>query len=540
MLKASSSPVLIRNGPRLSRRRGQDRTPLRIATGIAGFDELSQGGLPRGRLSVVSGASGCGKSVFALQTLAHAARQGERAVYVCFEQGPEEVRANLQSFDWSLPSRLSDLVRFIDGGLGPNVLAVGRFDIAGLLANVETHCREIGASWVVFDGIDALIGILADPVLERREIYRLKCWIRDMRIGCIVTSKEAGGAALLDALQLDGALAFAADFVVHLSVAIREQASARRLRVVKNRGAGNPGREFPFILDARGITLGYRAPPAQARIFRDRVSSGIRRLDALLDGGYRRGSCILVSGEPGTAKTILAASFASAATRRRERVLLVSFDEDSGRLRHNLSSVGISLGRPLRDGSLQMLSLPAGLMSPEHHYVQVMDVLRTSGAKHLVIDPVNSLSAFADPAAGPHLSVLQQLLEQTRSNGVTTLLTSVRRPNPPAGGHDGGVDVATLVDTWLMLAHEVACGERTRVLSVVKARGTNHSNQVRRLLLGPRGVDLADDCARAQRWPGRDADPGSEAGLASQAAGSTRRRGRDGSRASSAAPGRAA
>lgn len=485
------------------------RNAARIPTGIAGFDALTRGGLPRSRLSVVSGASGCGKSAFALQILANAARRAERTVYVCFEEGPQEARANLRSFNWRLPPRLSDLVRFVDAGLGPNVANVGRFEISGLLANVESHCREIGATWVIFDGLDALLGILADPMLERREIYRLKAWIRDMRVGGLITCKEPIDPTPPDALQACGMLTFAADFVVHLSATLRDQAPTRSLRVVKHRGTLSLGGEFPFLLDARGMTVGYQEPKAAAKVARERVSSGIRRLDELLDGGYWRGSSILISGGPGTAKTTLAASFASAAARRRERVLMVSFDEDAVRSRHNLSCVGIDLATPVRQGMLLMLSLSATLASPEVNYVQILDALSTSGARHLVIDPVSALSRSVGPAAGS-ASVLQRLLEQIRSHGVTTLLTALMGQKRPPGGLGGGLDVATLADTWLMLAYKGTGGARERTLRILKSRGTNHSNETRGLLLGPRGVTLADTHPRAGEASRELARPGQE------------------------------
>lgn len=478
-------------GPRQSKSRPLSRTAARIPTGIAGFDALTRGGLPRGKLTVVSGAPGCGKSVFALQALAHAARQGERTVYVCFEEGPEEAQANLRSFAWDLPRNLSQLVHFVDGDLGPDVVSVGRFDIAGLLASLEAHCRQLDASWVIFDGLDALMSILADPLLERREIYRLKRWIRGMQVGGLITVKNLGGTSLLDMCQMDGVLAFAADCVVHLSATVRERALIRTLRVVKYRGAINLGGEFPFVLDERGITVGYLEPkpPAAAKMAWERVSSGVGRLDALLQGGYLRGSSILISGEPGTAKTTLAAAFAAAGASRGERVLMVSFDEDAARSRRNLTSVGLDLEKPLREGRLLMLSLSASLVSPEAHYVHVMDLLRTSGARHLVIDPVTALSKSADPQVGS-ASVVERLLEYTRSEGITTILTALQAANERPG--PSPVNVSTLADTWITLTYNVSRGERNRALSIVKSRGMNHSNQVRELVLGPQGPDLAD------------------------------------------------
>lgn len=287
MPEHSPSPRL--NHRSVGQRRSATLAPavMRIATGIAGFDALTRGGLPRGKLSVVSGAPGCGKSVFALQTLAHAARQGGRTVYVCFEESPREAQDNLRSFGWDLPARLEALARFVDGDLGPEAVSVGRFDICGLLANVEAHCREIGATCVVFDGIDALMSMLADPVSERRELYRLKRWIRDMQLGALVTSKDLSGATLLDTFQPDGMLAFAADCVVHLSATVKDRELIRSLRIVKHRGTLNPGGEFHFVLDGRGITVSCQEPKSSGRIVREAVSPDVGGLDALLDGGYR-------------------------------------------------------------------------------------------------------------------------------------------------------------------------------------------------------------------------------------------------------------
>lgn len=492
-----------RNGPGARARSGRTRdrrvapthargagTPQRLPTGIPGFDELTHGGLPRGKLTLLTGAPGTGKSVFALQTLANALRRRESTVFVCFEESPEEVEANLRSFNWDLPANLSSRVRFVDADLGPDVVSVGRFDIAGLLANVEAHCREVKADWVVFDGIDALMYILADPVLERRETYRLKRWIRGMRVGGLITAKNLSGSAAHDPHDVDGVLAFAADCVVHLNATVRERALTRTVRVVKHRGAENLGGEFPFVLDASGIKVGYLVPRPARRLASDHVSSGVLRLDALLGGGYVRGSGVLISGEPGTAKTTLAACFARAAAARGERVVFVTFDEDAVRARRNLRSVGLDLESPVREGSLVMVAFSATLLSPEAHFVQISNLLQTSGARHLVIDPITSLCKAADPELGT-ASVLERLLEHTRSEGITTLMTALLGSQSQATPATR-VNVSTLADTWISLTYNVTRGERNRALSIIKSRGANHSNQVRELVLRSSGPDLAD------------------------------------------------
>ncbi|MDB6107492.1 MAG: hypothetical protein JWO52_7491 [Gammaproteobacteria bacterium] len=334
------------------------------------------------------------------------------------------------------------------------------------------------------------MAVLMDPLLERRELWRLKRWIRHKNLGGLITAKEQSDGVMLQAGQADGTLAFAADCVIRLSATVKERTLSRALRVVKYRGAPNPGGEFPFLLSSKGLVVGYGTRRRAARPTRERLGTGIERLDNLLDGGYLRGSSVLISGEPGTAKTILSAAYAVAAAKREERVLMVMFDESTARARSNVASVGLNLERPFRQGLVVMESMSASMVSPEAHFVQITDLIRTLNARHLIIDPISALLKSAGHCSGA-ASMVERLLEYARCEGITTILTSLiasfgdyREQTP--------VSVSTLADTWINLTYNIQGGERNRALSIVKARGTSHSNHVCELVLSAKGPDLTD------------------------------------------------
>jgi len=465
------------------------RGSTRLATGIAGFDALSDGGLPAGRVTLLVGGPGTGKTIFALQTLSNAAARGQKSLYVSFEEAPADIMSVARSFDWGADESLPRMVRLIDGNEVADSVASGAADLTAVLTALEAQLRASRASWIVFDGLDALLALLTDPLAERREIHRLRRWLSRLGVGCIITAKEADEGKLVDIGQVDGLLAFAADCVIRLSAEVCDRVVDRALRIVKYRGNAVGGGEVPVIFRRRGMVIGYQGATTRSTPSRQRVSTGVPRLDTLLGGGYLRGSSILITGLPGTAKTTLAATFAMGAVRRRERALMFLFDEEAEHVQRNLESVGYDLAAATRNGLLRMQSLLASQASVESHFVNMLEQIELFKPRCLVIDPISALMKSSEHAKAR--SVAERLIEQLRARGITTLMTSLMLRDLPIE-ESSPLSVSTIADTWMHLTYAVRSGERNRTLSIIKSRGTRHSNQVREVLIDAAGVHLAD------------------------------------------------
>jgi circadian clock protein KaiC len=455
-------------------------------TGIRGFDEITDGGLPRGRTTLVMGGPGCGKTVFALQALINGANQSkESGIFVAFEESTRQIIANAATFGWDLPTLEKQKLFFLDARLAPDVVKAGEFDLAGMLSVLRAKVEEIHAKRIVFDGIDVLLSLLDDPVAERREIYRIRDWLSEMGMTCILTQK-VGGA---EADQRYAFLQFMVDCVVVLRHQVVDGSVFRNLRVMKYRGSGFAGDEFPITLTAEALQLTNRGPTElQYEVTEERVSSGLPRLDNMLHGGYYRGSNVLISGAPGTAKSTLAGLFAAAACERGERTLYVSFDEGAAQIVRNLRSVGIKLAPHVKSGMLMMYSTRTRGPNIEDQFGALRAKVREYKPRCLVIDPLSALSMKLAHVASADAA--QQFLDFLKGEGITAVNTSVMDSvsNDEATAHG----ISTLVDTWIHVSYLVQDGERNRALTIVKSRGSGHSNQVRELTLSDEGVSLTD------------------------------------------------
>jgi circadian clock protein KaiC len=457
-----------------------------MPTGIAGFDDLLGGGLPRDRTTLVVGGPGCGKSLFALETLVRGAREfSEPGIFVAFEESGKHIIANSASFGWDLPGLVRKNLFFLDARLPHAVVHGGDFDLLGLLASVDAKRKQIGAKRIVLDGIDILLGFLNDPMAERREMYRLSEWLSDQKLTSIVTCKSEEDGRLL---ARDGYMQFLADCVVVLQHTLVRSTPLRLLRVVKCRGLAHVTGEVPFAITPSGLkVVSYRSN--EKRVSSEKVSTGIGRLDSMLSGGYFRGASVLVSGSSGTAKSTLAGGFLEAAAQRGERSLYVTFDESAGQVVRNMASVGTRLAPHVKSGVLQIMSERRVEKSPVEHVARIVEMIEKSRVKCLVVDPVSALTTSAAAPITEELVV--RLLDFARSRGVTVLCTALL-----AGTDDlleeTASGVSTISDTWIHLSYVVRNGERNRALTIVKSRGVGHSNQVRELVLSDQGVNLAD------------------------------------------------
>jgi circadian clock protein KaiC len=452
---------------------------------LTGFDEITNGGLPRGRTTLMMGGPGCGKTVFALQVLVNGAQAGEAGLFVAFEESTSQIVTNAATFGWDLPALTKKKLFFLDARLAPEVVKAGEFDLIGMLSLLESKAKAIGAKRIVFDGLDVLLGLLDDPVAERREIYRIREWLLETGLTAIITQKV--GAVELD--HRYGFLQFIVDCVLVLRHQVVDGSAFRNLRVMKYRGSGFLGDEFPISLTSDGFHLTNRGPSElQYDVSDERVSSGLARLDNMLRGGYHRGSNVLISGAPGCAKSTLAGLFAAEACRRGERTLYVSFDEGSAQIARNLRSVNIHLAPHIKSGLLKMYSTRTRGPNIEDQFANLRATVRAHSPRCLVVDPLSALSTKLSHLASADSA--QQFLDFLRVERITVVNTSLMEGISTDEATATGI--STIADTWIHLSYLVQDGERNRALTIVKSRGTGHSNQVRELKLSDDGVTLAD------------------------------------------------
>lgn len=469
-------------------RKSAARHLSKLVTGIRGFDQLSRGGLPRNRTSLVMGGPGTGKTVFALQTLVNGAREHKQpGIFVAFEEAPSEIFANAAAFGWPLSSLARSGVFFLDARLSPEVVQSGEFELTGMLAVLEAKRQQLGAAWIVLDGIDVLLALLRNPGAEMREIYRVRDWLARNGLTAIVTAKLDGGSS--HAMNY-GFMQFMVDCVIRVDRRLEQGVPVRRLEITKYRGSDFSAGEFPLSFGSHGMEV---AAPALLNIQREasteRVSTGFGALDSMLGGGLFRGSCTLLTGAPGTSKTTLAGQFAASACRRGERTLFVSFDEGGERIRRNLTSVGIDLAPHVRSGLLRMYSSPTHASDPEENLIRIAALLLDHRPRSMVIDPLSAIARTG--ALSTARAAGNRLLCQVRDNNITAFITAlVDGDDPQLEATE--LQISTIADTWIHLSYLVRGGERNRALSIVKSRGTAHSNQVRELVLSSKGPGLAD------------------------------------------------
>lgn len=469
-------------------------TRSKAATGVAGFDDMTGGGLPQGRTSLLCGGPGSGKTILSLQFLVHGARHyGEPGIFVAFEEASERIIANAHGFGWNIPAlQESAGMYFADAQPASDIIFSGNFDLSGLLAVLEGQVKALNVKRIVIDAIDILLALLPDAMTQRREIYRLQEWLLAHGLTAIITAKASGdgsGALLQQSL---GFMQFMVDCAVCLNHRVVHGVSQRNIRIQKYRGSMFDENESPFLISKNGFEVGVSRTVGRlnAGVSNERVSSGVTRLDTMLGGGYYRGASILITGFPGTAKTTLSGAFAEAACRRGERTMFVSFDSDGAEVIRNLASVGIELAPYFDSGMLSLISARTMSGSAETYLQRIKMLAEEHQARCLVIDPISTLSKTGNELTAH--SVAERLIDWSKANGTTLVCTSLL--DEMATQSEGGspLQISTLADTWIHLNYLVQGGERNRGMSIIKSRGTAHSNQVRELILSSEGVTLAD------------------------------------------------
>jgi circadian clock protein KaiC len=458
------------------------------ATGIVGFDALTGGGLPADRLTAIIGSAGAGKTIFALQTLVHRfVHYGEACIFVAFEESVENLKVNAASFDWDHSVLDHEKFRFVDARIPIDAIMSGAFDLSGLVAVLSAITEEIGASNIVFDGIDMLLSGLSDSRLERQELNRLHNWIHKSKISALFTSKVFG---IGDRDQeRSNYFQYISDCIIFVEKNVSVTTASRTIMVSKYRGSECSLNPVPFLINKSGLdVLVFSMNRIDYPEFSGRISSGVPRLDALLNGGYLRGSSILISGSPGTSKTSLAASFVAAACAQGDRALFVSFDESGTQIVDNMKSIGLDLQSHIDRGLLVMASLASTGCAPEQHFSAVRDLMDRHDCDCLVIDPI---SAMLNAVHAFSVMICESLLARAKARGITVLCTSLLEP--VAGDIElSASHISTVADTWIHVSYVAREGERNRALTIIKSRGVSHSNQVRELVLTAAGITVVD------------------------------------------------
>jgi circadian clock protein KaiC len=461
---------------------------IKRPTGIDGLDRLTHGGLPRGQATLVIGGTGTGKTVLGLQVMANAAAEGAGGVFVSFEESPDQLLRNADSFDWGAALIDSGAWSTIDARDSVGAEIAGAFDIEGLLAAIGSRAESHDDPWIVIDGLDQLLQHQPDPAAAIDQVRRVNehC---EARGWTLLLSGKSGDSGLAPR-HLEG-IEYMLPTMIMLRASVVDRRLNRFMRVAKYRGSSHVPDEVPLVMNRAGLQLPYLTSPGERRARADeqRVSTGIRRLDKVLGGGPYRGSSTLISGRPGTAKSTLAASVAESMARSGGKALLVSFDEMEGPYVRNLSSVGIELRPHIEAGRIRFRARSATGALISEHLLEIQHQIESFQPDCLVIDPVSALLK-APGSEGPRPAI-EWLLELTRRSGITSVMTALTDDSDPEGESTLG-HVSTIADTWIALDYNVRGGERNRSLSVVKSRGTAHSNQQRELLLSDEGVDLAD------------------------------------------------
>jgi len=457
-------------------------------TGIQGLDEITGGGLPRGRPTLVCGGTGCGKTLLAAEFLVRGAVQfGEPGVFMAFEETEAELKANVASLGFDLAGLIRRKKIAIDYVHieRSEVQESGEYDLEGLFVRLNHAIDSIGARRVVLDTLEALFASLPNEAILRAELRRLFRWLKDKGVTAVITAERGR-----DQLTRHGLEEYVSDCVILLDHRVNEQIATRHLRVVKYRGALHGTNEFPFLIGDEGISvLPITSLGLNHKISAERIATGIPRLDAMLGGrGFFRGSSILLTGTPGTGKTIVAANFAQAACRRGERTLFFSFEESPNQIIRNMHSIGLRLEPLVKRGLLRFHAARPSLYGLEMHLATMFKEIAAFQPHVVIVDPITSLMDAG--TASECRAMVTRLVDYLKAGQVTTLFTSLTQ-----AGHalqQSEASMSSLMDSWLLLQDFEGNGERNRVLYVLKARGMAHSNQIREFLISDRGIDLVD------------------------------------------------
>jgi circadian clock protein KaiC len=461
----------------------------KAATGIQGLDELTGGGLPQGRPSLVCGAAGCGKTMFAIEFLVRGAAEfKEPGVFMMFEENAEELADNVRSLGFDLDKLVRQKKIVLDHVQieRSEIEETGEYDLEGLFIRLGHAVDSIGAKRVVLDTLEVLFASLPNEAVLRAELRRLFRWLKDRGLTAVITGERGK-----ESLTRYGLEEYVADCVILLDNRVRDQISTRRLRIVKYRGSVHGTNEYPFLITDSGFSvLPITSILLEHKASSQRISSGVKDLDDMMrGGGFYRGSSILVTGTAGTGKSSLSAAFLHAACARGERALLFAYEESPSQIIRNMRSIGIDLERWIKKGLLTIHASRPTLGGLEEHLVQMHRIIVEFKPAVVVVDPISNLTLVRkDDEVKP---MLMRLIDHLKVRNITAMFTSLIDA-ASAVAEDSEVGVSSLMDTWLLLRNEEGNGERSRALVLLKSRGMAHSNQVREFVLSDKGIRLVE------------------------------------------------
>ncbi len=455
-------------------------TVEKAPTGITGLDEVLGGGLPVSRVTLVCGGPGAGKTLLAMQFLVSGARElNEPGLFVSFDELSGELVANSASLGWDLGELVGDGRLALEEvrAARAELTEAGTYDLEALFVRLAHAIDAVGAKRVVLDTIETLFGAFPDEALLRGELRRLFGWLKERGVTTVVTAERGDGTLRY------GMEEYVSDCVILLDHRVRDEASTRRLRIVKYRGSAHGSNEYPFMIDTDGLSVFPLTSVSLAhKASEERVETGVYRLDEMLGGGYYRASTALVAGGPGAGKTTLAGAFARACCARGERCLYIAMEESPSQVLRNMRSVGLDLEPLVHQGLLRFFTLRATQSGLDTHLAAIHRAVTDFAPAVVVLDPI---SAFGGQALEVEAAVTR-LIDFFKGEGLTALLTVLSEPDDP------GLRISSLIDTWLSVTNIELLGEHNRAISVLKSRGMAHSNQVREFVLRDDGIDIVD------------------------------------------------
>lgn len=465
------------------------RRLIKCPTGIRGLDDITYGGLPQGRPTLICGKAGCGKTLMATEFLVRGAIDlKEPGVFISLEESPDELTQNVASLGWNLDALIEKKLLVMDyiHIERTQLEETGAYDLEALFVRIGHAIDRINAKRIVIDTLETLFGSLSNAALVRSELRRLFLWLKSKGVTAIITAESGDN----NTLTRHGIEEYVSDCVLVLDQRIQQDLSTRRLHIVKYRGSQHSSNEYPFLIESDGIVvLPLTSVGLDYTVSSERISTGVDRLDKMLDNqGIYRGSSTLISGTSGSGKSSLSAHFAKASCDRNERCLYIAFEESSNQIIRNMRSIGLNLETPMQEGLLKFHALRPTLYGLEMHLVKICQIVQDFQPKLVIFDPISSLNA-----AGlfHHIqSFLMRLVDFLKTQGITTVLTNLSSGGSALETTDVGI--SSLMDTWLLLRDQENSGERNRLLFVLKARGIHHSNQVREFRMSSQGIEMLD------------------------------------------------
>jgi circadian clock protein KaiC len=465
------------------------RTPLpKTPTGIRGLDEITEGGLPRGRPTLVCGGPGCGKTLLAAEFLVRGATEfDEPGLFMAFEETARDLTANVASLGFELDKLIAEGRLYIDHVRveRSEIEEAGDYDLEGLFVRLGHGIDRVGAKRVVLDTLEALFSGFTNDVILRAELRRLFGWLKERGVTAVITAER--GEKTLTRFGLEE---YVSDCVIALDHRVDNQISTRRMRIVKYRGSTHGTNEYPFLIDDDGFTVvPITSAGLEHDVAQERVSSGIAGLDEMLGGqGFYRGSTILISGTAGTGKSITSAHFADAACGREERTLYFAFEESPMQIARNMRSVGVDLRPHIERGLLRFHAARATLYGMEMHLARILREIEQFQPRVVVFDPITAL--IGNAMAADVRALTTRLIDTLKARGITALFTTLTGIHTAERQEITEIEISSLVDTWILLRDIELNGERNRGIYILKSRGMSHSNQIREFLITSDGVDL--------------------------------------------------